>query len=199
MSNIAYDWTIASSFKRDDPKLVRSTMQVHHHQQQLRSRLTFGKKHILLALLGTIAVVLTAIGLLKSGFNELMLDAHGWGKLRQISSECKQQLTDPYLEAGRVGLGAPPSCAVSDLPDDPLVKEYGMQNLRLSRVYEGSGTRVRRVLQKAMRGEKIKIAVVGGSVSAVSLARPMLLFGDWQERVLAEACTEANRCIVRLL
>lgn len=62
-----------------------------------------------------------------------------------------------------------PSCRIVDLPNDPLVKEYGQNNLRLSRTYEGSGTRVRNVLRKALRGERIKIAVVGGSVSAVSI------------------------------
>lgn len=60
------------------------------------------------------------------------------------------------------------SCRMTDLPNDPLVKEYGQNNIRLSRTYEGSGTRIRRVMEKALRGEKIKIAVVGGSVSAVS-------------------------------
>ena len=61
-----------------------------------------------------------------------------------------------------------PSCRVSDLIDDPLTQEYGQNNIRLSRTYEGSGARIRKVLQKAMRGETIKIAAVGGSVSTVS-------------------------------
>jgi hypothetical protein len=65
------------------------------------------------------------------------------------------------------------SCRMTDLPNDPLVKEYGQNNIRLSRTYEGSGTRVRRVMEKALRGEKIKIAVVGGSVSAVSVPARM--------------------------
>jgi hypothetical protein len=60
------------------------------------------------------------------------------------------------------------SCRITDLPNDPLVKEYGQNNIRLSRTYEGSGTRVRKVMEKALRGERIKIAVIGGSVSAVS-------------------------------
>lgn len=60
-----------------------------------------------------------------------------------------------------------PSCRVYDLPDDPLVREYGQNNIRLSRTYEGSGWRVRKVLEKALRGEAISIAVVGGSVSTV--------------------------------
>lgn len=66
------------------------------------------------------------------------------------------------------------SCRVTDLPNDPLVKEYGQNNIRLSRTYEGSGTRVRKVMEKALRGEKIKIAVVGGSVSAVRISKTRL-------------------------
>lgn len=63
---------------------------------------------------------------------------------------------------------APPSCRLADLPDDPLVREYGQNNIQLSRTYEGSGYRVRRLLEKALRGEPIKVAAVGGSVSTVS-------------------------------
>jgi len=59
-----------------------------------------------------------------------------------------------------------PNCRVSDLVNDPITKEYGQNNVRLSRSYEGTGQRVRKVLLKALRGEPIKIAVVGGSVSS---------------------------------
>lgn len=59
-------------------------------------------------------------------------------------------------------------CVVT--PDDPLC-EYGLDNIRLSRAYEGSGTRVRRVLQRAMRGEEIKIGVLGASVTVSCLRR----------------------------
>lgn len=41
-------------------------------------------------------------------------------------------------------------------PDDPLC-EYGLDNVRLSRSYEGSGHRVRKFLEKALRGEKVRI------------------------------------------
>ena len=58
---------------------------------------------------------------------------------------------------------AVPSCNVVDLPNDPLVKEYGQTNIRLSRSYEGSGARIRKMLQKAINGQGIKMAVVGGS------------------------------------
>ena len=63
--------------------------------------------------------------------------------------------------------GAPHSCHVADMPKDPLVHKYGQNNIRLSRSYEGSGARVRRMLQKALSGQPIHIAVVGGSVSSV--------------------------------
>ena len=60
------------------------------------------------------------------------------------------------------------SCRITDLVEDPLVKEYGQNNIRLSRTYEGSGARVRKMLQKAISGQPIHVAVVGGSVSSVS-------------------------------
>ena len=56
-----------------------------------------------------------------------------------------------------------PSCKVTDLYQDPLVLKYGRHNIKLSRSYEGSGERIKRVLQKALRGEQIRIGVVGGS------------------------------------
>lgn len=77
-----------------------------------------------------------------------------------------RQKSKALAAAGRGFQNASPSCRITDLPEDPLVQEYGETNIRLSRTYEGSGTRIRRVLQKAMRGEGITIAVVGGSVSA---------------------------------
>lgn len=41
-------------------------------------------------------------------------------------------------------------------PEDPLC-EYGLDNIRLSRSYQGSGHRVRKVMERAMRGEKIRV------------------------------------------
>lgn len=41
-------------------------------------------------------------------------------------------------------------------PDDSLC-EYGLDNIRLSRAYQGSGHRVRKMLGKALRGERIRI------------------------------------------
>ncbi|KAI5481658.1 capsular related protein, Esterase, SGNH hydrolase-type domain containing [Pseudohyphozyma bogoriensis] len=57
------------------------------------------------------------------------------------------------------------SCELCILePEHPLC-EYGMDNVRLSRMYEGSGVRVRKVLEKAMRGEQVRIGVIGASVT----------------------------------
>jgi len=54
---------------------------------------------------------------------------------------------------------AAPVCGV----DPALMKEYGRHSIKLSRAHEGSGFRVQKVLEKARRGEKIKVAVLGGS------------------------------------
>ncbi|BGP35418.1 hypothetical protein JCM10296v2_007256 [Rhodotorula toruloides] len=49
--------------------------------------------------------------------------------------------------------------------DPSILRSYGRHAIRLSRVHEGSGWRVKRVLAKLEQGERIKVAVVGGSVS----------------------------------
>ncbi|KAK4706094.1 hypothetical protein P7C70_g99, partial [Phenoliferia sp. Uapishka_3] len=60
----------------------------------------------------------------------------------------------------------PATCDTCRLdPKDPLCR-YGGDNVRLSRMYEGSGYRVRRVIEKALRGERISISLIGGSVTA---------------------------------
>ncbi|GAA6020384.1 hypothetical protein JCM10207_002090 [Rhodosporidiobolus poonsookiae] len=60
----------------------------------------------------------------------------------------------------------PPSCRLCDsTPDDPLC-QYGDSAVRLSRAYEGSGLRVRRFLEKAMRGEEVTVGIIGASVTA---------------------------------
>ncbi|GAA5827032.1 hypothetical protein JCM11251_002213 [Rhodosporidiobolus azoricus] len=54
------------------------------------------------------------------------------------------------------------SCGISP----SLLSEFGgKHNFRLSQVHLGSGYRMQRVLAKASRGEKIRMAVLGGSVS----------------------------------
>lgn len=94
------------------------------------------------------------------------------------SDQQQQVLSNATTSSSHLGAGsryrpAPgfedslPNCRISDLINDPLTKEYGQNNIRLSRSYEGTGQRVRRVLLKALRGEPIRIAVLGGSVSSV--------------------------------
>mgnify|MGYP001580757669 CR=1 FL=1 len=59
----------------------------------------------------------------------------------------------------------PASCELCVLnATDPLC-HYGIDTVRMSRTYEGSGYRVRRFLEKALRGEPVSIGVLGASVS----------------------------------
>ncbi|GJN93869.1 hypothetical protein Rhopal_006928-T1 [Rhodotorula paludigena] len=73
----------------------------------------------------------------------------------------------PALPALRTSSApSPASCRPCDIdPTNPLC-EYGDSAIRVSRAYEGSGVRVRKVLAKALRGEKVKIGVLGASVTA---------------------------------
>lgn len=70
------------------------------------------------------------------------------------------------LPSPSLALSTPSSCEVCiATPDDPLCLEYGLDNIRLSRAFEGSGYRVRRFVEKALRGEEVSIGVIGASVS----------------------------------
>lgn len=44
--------------------------------------------------------------------------------------------------------------------------EYGLDNIRLSRAYEGSGARLRKVLARGEQGHAINVGVLGASVTA---------------------------------
>ncbi|KAJ4471886.1 hypothetical protein C8J55DRAFT_155525 [Lentinula edodes] len=48
---------------------------------------------------------------------------------------------------------------------DEVCKRYGSFNLARSRAYEGPNTRLKRVIRKLQSGKKIKIGIIGGSVS----------------------------------
>ncbi|KPV78304.1 uncharacterized protein RHOBADRAFT_40851 [Rhodotorula graminis WP1] len=63
--------------------------------------------------------------------------------------------------SGSLELLASTSCAASPT----LLAEYGQHNLRMAQVHVGSGYRVQKVLQKAARGERVRVGVLGGSVS----------------------------------
>ncbi|KAM0746021.1 hypothetical protein T439DRAFT_330212 [Meredithblackwellia eburnea MCA 4105] len=66
---------------------------------------------------------------------------------------------------GKNSNSAPPTCDFCLLePEDDKCK-YGRDNIRLSRAYDGSGFRMRKMLEKAIRGEPIGIGVLGASVT----------------------------------
>ncbi|KAJ4470801.1 hypothetical protein J3R30DRAFT_1122654 [Lentinula aciculospora] len=58
----------------------------------------------------------------------------------------------------------PPYCNYCTSSDE-LCKRYGSFNLARSRAYEGPNARLKRVLRKLRSGQKIKIGIIGGSVS----------------------------------
>ncbi|GAA5932266.1 hypothetical protein JCM3775_001178 [Rhodotorula graminis] len=64
-----------------------------------------------------------------------------------------------------LSLAGPGPAASTCRVDPSLLREYGRHTLSLSRVHEGSGYRVQRVLERLESGEGIKAAVIGGSVS----------------------------------
>ncbi|KLT40754.1 hypothetical protein CC85DRAFT_142686 [Cutaneotrichosporon oleaginosum] len=49
---------------------------------------------------------------------------------------------------------------------DPFEAQYSRANLRMTRGYEGSLARLERVIYKIMRGEKVAVGIIGGSVTA---------------------------------
>lgn len=90
--------------------------------------------------------------------------------------------TIPILASSQAPTGVE-TCEVCVLtPDDPMC-EYGVDNINLSRNYEGSGFRVRRFLEKALRGEEIEIAVIGASVTA---GHGLEGHTKWQDRFLKD-------------
>lgn len=46
---------------------------------------------------------------------------------------------------------------------DPFEAQYGRANLRMTRGYEGSLARLERFVHKVVRGEEVKVGVIGGS------------------------------------
>jgi hypothetical protein len=131
------------------------------------------RKHVIITSLSVIALYLSFSLFTEQGADISTRAYPSWVPKqvlpRRMSLGQKQTpFVKPSAYAAAPGFEkALPSCRITDLPEDPLVMEYGQNNIRLSRTYEGSGVKVRRVLQKAIRGEPIRIAVAGGSVSTV--------------------------------
>ncbi|GAA5907311.1 SGNH/GDSL hydrolase family protein [Sporobolomyces salmoneus] len=79
-----------------------------------------------------------------------------------------------------VPVAATGSCEVCVNEPGNALCEYGMNSVRMSRQYEGSGVRVRRALEKALRGEEIGIGILGASVTAGHSVQPGQQ--KWQEK-----------------
>ncbi|GAA5933742.1 SGNH/GDSL hydrolase family protein [Sporobolomyces koalae] len=79
------------------------------------------------------------------------------------------------------------SCEVCVLDPGHELCEYGINSVRMSRQYEGSGARVRKALAKALRGEELSIGILGASVTAGHSVLP----GEqkWQEKFYADFLT----------
>ncbi|GAA5954571.1 hypothetical protein JCM3765_003815 [Sporobolomyces pararoseus] len=88
---------------------------------------------------------------------------------------------------GGVPVTATGSCEVCVQDPGNELCQYGMNSVKLSRQFEGSGVRVRRALEKALRGEEIGIGILGASVTAGHSVRP----GEqkWQEKFYADFLT----------
>lgn len=83
--------------------------------------------------------------------------------LATLSAPLKLHLQALSLSLGGLPDSAPApgtqSCEVCVVdPDSPLC-EYGLDNVRQSKAFEGSGYRMRKFLEKAIRGEEVRIGV----------------------------------------
>ena len=100
--------------------------------------------------------------------------------IASLAEPLKQHLQTLSLSlggAGTPGGGGGPglsratqSCEVCVLDPSSELCVYGLDNVRQSKAFEGSGYRMRKFLEKAMRGEEVRIGV--------SPSFPSLLF-EW--------------------
>ncbi|GAA5968700.1 hypothetical protein JCM8115_003687 [Rhodotorula mucilaginosa] len=99
-----------------------------------------------------------AIFIFLTCFVRLVANEESPGSLDRLRRPLKD-----LIAAGQVALESTPfsRCGISS----SLLAEFGSDNFRLSQVHVGSGYRLRKVLEKAERGEKLTIGVLGGSVS----------------------------------
>lgn len=89
-----------------------------------------------------------------------------------------QDLSLSFAGPSNPGLSrATQSCEVCVVDPDNELCKYGLDNVRQSKAFGGSGYRVRKFLEKAMRGEEVRIGVrpfslcVGGGFSARAARR----------------------------
>lgn len=137
-----------------------SLMNVFTSSRQLRLTLA--------ALAGGVLAVLV---LLEAHHYERAVSAMGFRPMNPsdtvtLATTTQHRFSPPSSQGD--GGGGPfesPTCEIcSSSPAN--CRRYGTRNLRLSRLYEGSGDRVRRVLTKALDGHGLKIGIIGGSITA---------------------------------
>ncbi|BGP56677.1 hypothetical protein JCM8202v2_004307 [Rhodotorula sphaerocarpa] len=91
---------------------------------------------------------------------------HVFLKSAATTSAGTSTLRSPHARDSLLAPASTSSCEVCHLdPTDPACR-YGLDNIRLSRAYEGSGHRLRHVLRRALAGEEIGVGVLGASVTA---------------------------------
>ncbi|SCV73159.1 BQ2448_7084 [Microbotryum intermedium] len=88
-------------------------------------------------------------------------------------------LTSPSRGPSRV-VRATQSCELCIVDRHNPLCEYGIDNIRQSRHFMGSGHRVRRFMEKALRGENVTIGVMGASDTAGHGLKNGL---SWHERM----------------
>ncbi|GAA6004433.1 hypothetical protein JCM10207_000725 [Rhodosporidiobolus poonsookiae] len=85
----------------------------------------------------------------------------GFEQLQQAANASCSPLPTPVVDIACPAAVQATTCGISS----DLLDEFGSHNFRLSQVHVGSGYRIQKVLAKAQRGEKVRIGVIGGSVS----------------------------------
>lgn len=114
----------------------------HHHAKQSWSVSRFQ------VLIGIVFSFFVVMGI-SAYFHEPLTKGigHAWSTSSQLFKDSK-------MESCGMCASSPETCG-----------KYGREALELSRSYTGTGARLRRVMEKAERGEKVTVGILGGSVS----------------------------------
>ncbi|BEJ13252.1 hypothetical protein CspHIS471_0304260 [Cutaneotrichosporon sp. HIS471] len=110
--------------------------------------------------------------LLIAGFATLLFIfflAHSWGS-ETIASYVPWRDQNPELASDVQVLNSDTQRRLDRLRKecqgpDPFEAQYSRANLRMTRGYEGSLARLERVIYKILRGEPVKVGIIGGSVT----------------------------------
>ncbi|GAA5838336.1 hypothetical protein JCM9279_003207 [Rhodotorula babjevae] len=92
-------------------------------------------------------------------YNLSSLELPAWAS--KITADPGMLFRASYGSSSSPDLLASKSCTASPT----LLAEFGQHNVRMSQVHVGTGFRMQKFLQKAARGERVRVGVLGGSVS----------------------------------